>query len=76
MLDENKSDLKSCSCCNKSINIRNYDYVCNDCFEKDGIMNTLKTDKKINQRIEAFVYSLMGIIVALMVMMVWHWSGR
>ena len=75
MLDENKSDIKSCSYCGESINISGYTYACKNCYEKEseGIINALKKDPKINQRIEAFVYSLMGIIVVLTVMMVWHW---
>ena len=73
MLDETKSDIKSCSCCNKSMDIKHYSYVCNDCFEKEGIINALKKDPKINQRIEIWARWLTAIIVALTIMLVWHW---
>ena len=70
------TDIKSCSYCGESINISSYAYVCNNCFEKDGIMNTSKKDPGINQRIEIWARWLTAIIVALTIMLVWHWSGR
>ncbi len=69
------TDIKSCSYCGESINISGYTYVCKNCYEKEG-MNTFKTDKSINQRIEIWARWLTAIIVALTVMLVWHWSGR
>ena len=72
----NSSDMKLCSCCGGGLSIQGYAYICNDCFEKEGIMNTLKKDPRINQRIEIWARWLTAIFVILIVMLVWHWSGK
>ena len=69
------TDIKSCSYCGESINISGYTYACKNCYEKEseGIINALKKDPKINQRIEIWARWLTGIIVILTVIMAWHW---